>query len=132
MCVFCDIIHHSIPSKVVYEDEDVLAILDISQVTFGHTLVMPKKHYRNILEVDEKTLQHCISVVQKLSQQIVRNTGAKGCNVLTNCGEIAGQSVDHLHFHIIPRYSDNDAIQIRFNPSEKQDLDAVLKKIKGE
>lgn len=131
MCVFCDIINHKIPSKVVYEDDDVLAILDISQVTKGHTLVMPKKHYANILEVDENTLQHCISVVHKLAKQIVENTGAKGCNVLSNCGEIAGQSVDHLHFHIIPRYSSKDSIEIKFNPSPTLDLDEVLQQVKG-
>ena len=55
MCVFCDIVAHKIPSKVVYEDDDVLAILDISQVTKGHTIVMPKKHVKNILETDEET-----------------------------------------------------------------------------
>lgn len=131
MCVFCDIINHKIPSKVVYEDDDVLAILDISQVTKGHTLVMPKKHFANILEVDEKTLQHCTSVVYKLAKQIVDNTEAKGCNVLNNCGEIAGQSVDHLHFHIIPRYSSKDCIEIKFNPSPALDLDEVLKLVKG-
>ena len=131
MCVFCDIINHKIPSKVVYEDDDVLAIWDISQVTKGHTLVMPKKHYANILEVDENTLQHCTSVVHKLAKQIVENTGAKGCNVLSNCGEIAGQSVDHLHFHIIPRYSSKDSIEIKFNPSPALDLDEVLQQVKG-
>ena len=56
MCIFCDIIDHKIPSKVVYEDDNVLAILDISQVTYGHTIVMPKKHVANILEADSKTM----------------------------------------------------------------------------
>ena len=83
MCVFCDIINHKIPSKVVYEDDDVLAILDISQVTKGHTLVMPKKHYANILEVDENTLQHCTSVIHKLAKQIVEKFG-KNIKTLKN------------------------------------------------
>jgi Diadenosine tetraphosphate (Ap4A) hydrolase and other HIT family hydrolases len=63
MCIFCDIIDHKIPSKVVYEDEDVLAILDISQVTYGHTIVMPKKHYKNILEADDETVCKCMHIV---------------------------------------------------------------------
>lgn len=131
MCIFCDIIDGNIPSSKVYEDEDVLAILDVSQVTFGHTLVMPKKHVENIVEADEETVVKCAKVISKLSKQIVNNTGAVGCNVLNNCGEVAGQTVPHLHFHIIPRYSKNDSVEFKFNESEKQDLDKVLEKVKG-
>ncbi len=131
MCIFCRIINHEIPSSVVYEDDDVLAILDISQVTYGHTLVMPKKHVRNVLEADEETVLKCMAAARKLAARIVTSTGASGVNILTNCGESAGQSVDHLHFHIIPRYDENDCISITFNESPKQDLDEVLKKISG-
>ena len=74
MCIFCDIIDHKIPSAVVYEDEKVLAILDISQVTYGHTLVMPKKHVRNIIEADEESVLACVSTAKKLAGQIVANT----------------------------------------------------------
>ena len=132
MCIFCSIIDNQIPSKRVYEDENVLAILDISQVTYGHTLVMPKKHVRNITEADSETVSQVMEAVRVLSRQIVENTKAAGCNVLSNCGEIAGQSVDHLHFHIIPRYDEDDAITIRFNKSKEQDLDEVLKTVRGE
>ena len=132
MCIFCDIIAGKIPSSKVYEDNDVLAILDISQVTYGHTIVMPKKHVKNILEADEETVCRCMKAVHTLSRQIVERTGAKGCNILNNCNEVAGQSVDHLHFHIIPRYSKDDSIKISFEDSEKQDMDQVLKQIKGE
>lgn len=132
MCIFCDIIDHKIPSSVVYEDDKVLAILDISQVTYGHTLVMPKKHVRNIIEADEETVTDCIKTAKRLAAQIVTNTKANGVNVLTNCGEAAGQSVDHLHFHIIPRYDENDAIDLKFNESKKQDLAEVLKTVRGE
>lgn len=132
MCIFCKIINHEIPSSVVCEDDDVLAILDISQVTYGHTLVMPKRHFANILEADEETVLKCVSTARKLAGQIVRNTGASGVNILNNCGESAGQTVDHLHFHIIPRYDDSDAIEITFNKSPEQDLAEVLRKVKGE
>ncbi len=131
MCIFCDIIDGKIPSKKIYEDENVLAILDISQVTKGHTLVMPKKHCRNIIEADAETVSQCTEAVRRLTKQIVENTGAAGANVLNNCGETAGQTVDHLHFHIIPRYTENDSITIAFNPSEEQDLDAVLALVRG-
>ena len=131
MCIFCDIIARKIPSKVVYEDEDVFAILDISQVTYGHTLVMPKKHADNVFAADEETVKKCISAARKIGRQIVENTGAAGCNILTNCGEAAGQTVNHLHFHIIPRYDENDSIVIQFGESKEQNLDEVLKKVKG-
>ena len=131
MCIFCDIIDGKIPSSKVYEDDDVLAILDVSQVTYGHTLVMPKKHIENILEADEDTVVKCSKAISSLSKQIVHNTGAVGCNILNNCGEVAGQTVHHLHFHIIPRYSENDCVSFTFNESPKQDLNEVLEKVKG-
>ena len=131
MCIFCKIIAGEIPSAKVYEDDDVLAILDISQVTRGHTLVMPKKHFANILEADYETVSRCICTAKKRAGQITSATGAVGFNILTNCGETAGQTVGHLHFHIIPRYSSDDAIEIEFHPSEKQDLDEVLSQVKG-
>ena len=84
MCIFCKIINHEIPSSVIYEDDDVLAILDISQVTRGHTLVMPKKHVRNVLEADEETVQKCMLTARKLAAQIVTNLHASGVNILTN------------------------------------------------
>ncbi len=131
MCIFCDIIDGKIPSKRVYEDDKTLAILDISQVTYGHTIVMPKVHVRNILEADAETAAACIEAVRVTAKKIAENTGCAGLNVLNNCGEAAGQSVDHLHFHIIPRYDENDSIRIEFNPSPDQDLDEVLAKIRG-
>lgn len=131
MCIFCKIIAGEIPSAKVYEDEYVLAILDISQVTYGHTLVLPKKHCTDILDVDQETMMHIASVLPNLSKKIVSNTKALGCNILSNQGEVAGQTVNHLHFHIIPRYGSDDSIVINFNESKKQDLDEVLKTIKG-
>lgn len=132
MCVFCEIIAGNIPGAKVYEDDDVLAILDLSQVTRGHTLVMPKKHYANLIEADEETVLKCMKVIHRLSAQLVKNTGASGLNVLNNCGAVAGQSVEHLHFHLIPRYSENDAVSFAFGESEKQDLNEVLHQVTGE
>ena len=131
MCIFCDIISGKIPSSVVYEDDQVLAILDISQVTFGHTLVMPKKHVDSALEADEETIAAVFSAASKLARKIQKNTGAAGINLLANCGEAAGQSVPHMHVHVIPRYDEADEITISFHPSTEKDLAAVLKKING-
>lgn len=129
-CIFCMIANHEINSSVIYEDDQVIAFLDLSQVTKGHTLVVPKKHYANILECDSETLAHLIQVTQMLAKRIMERCQAKGVNILNNCNEIAGQSVMHLHFHIIPRYSENDAIQISFGESEKQDLEALCNLLK--
>ena len=117
MCIFCEIVKGNIPSYKVYEDDDVLAFLDISQVTKGHTLVIPKKHYDNFLEIDPEELKNLIVEVQKVAKIVQEKTQCLGINVLTNINEVAGQSVKHLHFHIIPRYSDKDAVDIKFNES---------------
>lgn len=127
MCIFCEIIKGNIPSAKVYEDDEVLAILDISQVTKGHTLVMPKKHVENILECDDETLAHLIIVTKKLAAQITEKLGAGGCNIVNNTNPVAGQSVMHLHFHIIPRYGSDDAISTDFKPDhEPYDLNEIV------
>lgn len=130
MCIFCMIANHEINSSIIYEDEQVVAFLDLSQVTKGHTLVVPKKHYENVLECDPETLGHVIKVTQMLSKRIMDRMNAKGINILNNCNEVAGQSVMHMHFHIIPRYSENDSIEIKFNESEKQNLEEIAHLLK--
>ena len=130
MCIFCSIVNKEIPSSCIYEDDQVMAFLDLSQVTKGHTLVVPKKHYDNLLECDDETLAHLIQVEKMLAVRISERLNAQGVNVLNNTHEAAGQTVNHLHFHIIPRYSENDAVVIQFNESEKQDLDELVKILK--
>ena len=107
-CIFCKIVQKDIPGKIIYEDDVCLAFLDLSQTTDGHTLVIPKKHYKNILEVNDETLTHLIVVTKKLANKIVKNLNANGVNILTNANEIAGQTVMHFHIHIIPRYNQDD------------------------
>ena len=128
MCIFCDIVEGKIPSKKVYEDDSLLAILDISQTTKGHTLVMPKKHYDNFLEMPKEEYQILMGKVQDLSKDITTKLNATGCNVLINTNPSAGQTVMHTHVHIIPRYDDSDSIKITFSEN-KYDLDEVLNQI---
>lgn len=113
MCVFCKIIKGEIPSKKIYEDDDVLAILDISQATLGHTLVLPKKHYENLFSIENNDYLKVMEKVKMLAKTITSALNASGCNILNNCGELAGQSVMHFHVHIIPRY-ENDDLKIEF------------------
>lgn len=128
-CIFCKIINKEIPSKIVYEDDLVIAILDLSQATYGHTLVMPKKHYANIYEIDDDTLAHLIKVVKELAIKLKNKLHADGINFLNNNDEAAGQTVMHYHIHILPRYK-NDDLNINFtNHSKDTNLDDVLNKI---
>lgn len=125
MCIFCKIINGDIPSAKIYEDEDVLAILDISQATKGHTLVLPKKHFANLLEIDDYEYLKVMNKVKDLAKGITKAFNAKGCNILNNCGEVAGQTVMHFHVHIIPRYDNND-IKIEFTDNNsKYDLNEI-------
>lgn len=128
MCVFCDIIRGDIPSYKVYEDENYLAILDISQVTFGHTLVMPKKHCETILDMKDDEAGELMKVANKVAKKIIKNLNATGCNMIVNTGEVAGQSVKHAHLHIVPRYTESDSIKIEFKEN-KFNLDEVLNRI---
>lgn len=129
-CIFCKIVQKDIPGKIIYEDDVCLAFLDLSQTTDGHTLVIPKKHYKNILEVDDETLAHLIVVTKKLANKIVKNLNANGVNILTNANEIAGQTVMHFHIHIIPRYNQDDKIEINFTDrSNDVNLDLILNEI---
>ncbi|MBR2578371.1 MAG: HIT family protein [Erysipelotrichaceae bacterium] len=128
MCVFCEIIKGNIPSAKVYEDDDFLAILDISQTTCGHTLVMPKKHYDNYLEMPKEEAGKLMELVNVLANRILSKLEAKGCNILINTNEVAGQSVMHTHVHIIPRYSKDDTVSFTFSEN-RYDLEEVLRKI---
>lgn len=129
-CIFCKIAEKEIPGKIVYEDEACIAFLDLSQTTKGHTLVIPKAHFDSILTADSEVVAHVYQVAAKLASQIVKNLGASGCNILTNAGEVAGQTVHHFHVHIIPRYNENDTITIHFSDNSKTaDLDAIQKEI---
>lgn len=130
MCVFCEIVKGNIPSSKVYEDDNYLAILDLSQTTLGHTLVMPKKHYDNFLQMDNKEAGELMAVVNIVANKVVKNLGASGCNILNNTNEVAGQTVMHTHVHIIPRYSKDDSIKFEFSEN-KYDLNEVLNKING-
>ena len=105
--IFGKILTGEIPSFKVYEDGYVYAFLDISQVTKGHTLLIPKKASANIFETDEETMKHIGAALPKVANAIKRAFNPDGLNIIQNNGEFADQSVFHIHFHLIPRY-END------------------------
>lgn len=114
-CIFCKIINKEIPSSVVYEDEKVLAFLDITQTTKGHTLVIPKIHVQDIFELSEETAADLFSRIPKIARAIEKSDPAiKGMNILNNNREAAYQTVFHSHVHLIPRYDDQDDFSVHF------------------
>ena len=131
-CIFCKIVKREIPCYKVYEDSEILAFLDISQTTKGHTLVITKEHFDNFLYVPKDLLAKAISVAQKIAQAETASLGAQGINILINTNEIAGQTIKHFHIHVIPRYSLNDNISIEFTPLgiDKLNLPTIANKIK--
>ena len=120
-CIFCKIASDVIPSHKIYEDDDVLAFLDISQVTPGHTLVISKKHYDNFLTTEKDIMHKVMDVAQRIGQAEMSILGAKGVNILTNVNKEAGQSVFHFHVHVIPRYIANEGFRIEMKENPKLD-----------
>ena len=106
-CIFCKIIKGEIPSFKVFENDKIFCFFDINPLTKGHTLVIPKTHYKDIFDIPEDDLKEIISVAKNLSIKITKTLGADGVNLVNASGEVAGQDVFHFHFHIIPRYKDD-------------------------
>ena len=102
-CVFCAIAAGEIPSFKIYEDDFFLAVLDINPFSEGHTLVIPKEHYKGLLDVPPDVLAVLLERVQKVSSHIAKALACDGFNILQNNGAAAGQTVNHIHFHIVPR-----------------------------
>ncbi len=107
-CLFCKIVKGDIPIDKIYEDKDVLVFLDINPVAKGHSLVIPKKHFRNILETPDKELSKIIAVIKKIGNATVKAMDADGINIHINNEKPAGQVIFHTHAHVIPRTSDDN------------------------
>lgn len=108
-CLFCKIRDNQIPSAKIFENEKAFVILDINPMNYGHVLVISKNHYKDVLEIPSSDTAEIFSAVQIVSTALVDSYNLEGFNVITNRGEIAGQSIFHFHFHIIPRFT-NDGL----------------------
>ena len=118
-CLFCQIINGEKPSHKVYEDENTYAFLDINPRNKGHTLVIPKKHRETFLDLKEKEVTSLFQKVQKIAKAVKKATNAEGFNLLQNNEKAAGQIVDHVHIHVIPRYTeDNVELKWSYKPEE--------------
>ena len=105
--IFSKIIDREIPADIVFEDDLVLAFLDINPINKGHTLIIPKKAFENIFDGDEETFTHMTEAAMKLGNHIKKALNADGINLIMNNGEAAGQEVFHAHIHVIPRFKDD-------------------------
>lgn len=109
-CIFCKIIAKEIPAEVVFENDNWLAFLDIKPINLGHTLLIPKAHHQDLFDLPENLLAEAGGLIQKLGQAVKNGTGADGFNLGMNNGPAAGQLVWHAHFHLMPRFTDDDYI----------------------
>ena len=127
-CVFCAIAAGEIPCFKVYEDDVVLAYLDINPFTKGHTLVIPKAHSQGLVDTSDETLAAVLARVRKVAAHIKEALPCDGFNILQNNGEAAGQTVMHLHFHIVPRYG-SEPIAFESHKGDMDELKALAERI---
>lgn len=128
-CIFCAIAEGEIPSFKVYEDEEVVAYLDINPMAKGHTLVIPKAHSANLLETGDAALEELMARVKKVAAHIKKALPCDGFNILQNNGEAAGQTVHHIHFHIIPRMA-GEPLRFENRKGDMEELKKLAERIR--
>lgn len=129
-CIFCKLANGDIPTNSIYEDEVVKVIFDASPAAPGHILILPKNHYDDIYSMDDETAAHVFKVAVKLSKAYRKALDFDGLNIVQNNGEAAGQTVFHLHIHVIPRFND-DKVNFSYESLSPaaEDVAAMAKKI---
>lgn len=130
-CIFCKIISDEIPSKKIYEDDKILAFLDIEPVSPGHALVIPKEHSENIAEMNQDLLEPLFSVARRLGGAAEALLGVDGFNLIVNKGEFAGQAIFHTHVHVIPR---REGDELSFWPKieiAEEEMEEIAQKMRG-
>ena len=116
-CIFCKIVAGKIPALRLFENDDILAFLDIGPLADGHTLVLPKDHHELLSDMSEREVEAMTRQLPRLIRAVTRGVGVEGCNVLVNVGRVASQEVPHVHWHIIPR-KPGDGLGYRWNASK--------------
>jgi histidine triad (HIT) family protein len=130
VCPFCSIAAGKTLASTVYEDDTVLAFMDMNPANVGHTLVVPREHWENIYEIPEKVLVDIIVVVKRISSAVKKTVNAEGISILQLNGRAAGQSVMHFHVHIIPRFRGDSIVGHKgFERPERRELEEIAKKI---
>ena len=130
-CIFCKIAAGEIPSRKIYEDKDLIAIMDLNPTSKGHSLIIPKEHCTNIYDIDEDIAAKVMKTAKKLATKMTVALNCDGFNLLQNNGETAGQTMFHFHMHLIPRYKDADNNMLKFTSVSFSDeeMDAIRDQI---
>jgi histidine triad (HIT) family protein len=115
-CIFCKIVGGELPAEIVDEDERTISFMDIHPATRGHALVIPRRHARDLLEIDADDLTATILAAQRLARRVDDRLGADGANLLNSRGQAAWQTVFHFHIHVIPRYQ-GDPLRLPWTPA---------------
>ncbi|MBO4368914.1 MAG: HIT family protein [Desulfovibrio sp.] len=110
-CLFCQIAKGIIPSSPVFESQNLYAFLDLNPANKGHTLIIPRNHCSDLFDADPELGKELIETMQRIARALLAVTGAEGFNVIQNNGRVAGQEINHLHWHIIPRFP-NDGFSL--------------------
>lgn len=126
-CVFCALAAGEIPSFKIYEDDLVYSYLDINPFSKGHTLVIPKAHYPSLFEAPPEVVAEVIRRVQKIAAHLEEALPCDGLNIMQNNGACAGQTVMHLHFHVVPRWNDGKPIEFVNRPGDMKELEELAK-----
>jgi len=116
-CIFCKIIAGEMPGQIIDQDERTVAFMDISPATRGHALVVPRRHARDLLEIEAEDLEATVLAAQRLARTVSDRLEADGVNLLNSCGQAAWQTVYHFHIHVIPRYA-GDPLRLPWTPEE--------------
>ncbi|MFH1972927.1 MAG: HIT domain-containing protein [archaeon] len=131
-CIFCSMAEGKVAIKKIYEDDKVIAVLEINPATKGHVLVFPKKHYSLLNQVEDDLVGHLFKVANKLSGVIFENVGAEGTNIVVSSGAVAGQRIPHVVVNVIPRFKgDNVSVGWKGNPMDEEELEELRKKLSG-
>lgn len=105
-CIFCKIISGDLPSKVLYQDDLVMVIMDNNPIRDGHTLIIPKKHYTDFTELDDEITTHIFKIAKKMTKVLMEKLNADSVTLLVNYGE--DQKVKHYHLHLLPNFGTTD------------------------
>ncbi len=130
-CIFCKIIAGEIPAAKVYEDESTFVILDRKPNSSGHSLVLPKKHFRNVFDVDAATFAAVMETARRMAPAIRTAVGADGMRIITNNERAGGQDVFHLHAHLIPFYAENPPVFEAREVANPEELAVTAEKIRA-
>jgi histidine triad (HIT) family protein len=130
-CIFCKIVQKQAPSSVVYEDETVLAFLDIRPLNMGHVLVIPKEHFVDIFDIPEPQLCQVQKVAKLTAFAVKESVNADGISIIQQNGKAAGQDIFHLHVHVVPRFEGQKLTPFHeLKTVDREKLDQIASKIR--